>query len=130
MKLKYHSVVQKQGCRTLGEDEKMIAKEVWETAEMGNRNIRNGPWSGGELQVKRKRTSIEAWERQHQEMGVEIIRNGWSKHQKWVCKASEMGRQNIRNGLWSGRGTPCTEEAHQYRNLGKESIRKRIEDPS
>jgi hypothetical protein len=63
------------------------------------------------------------------EMGAEIIRNGSSKHQKCalVCKenpgtdethhnrsmckenirkrvrkASEMGRQNIRNGLWSG----------------------------
>jgi hypothetical protein len=42
MKLKYHSFVQKQSCRTLRKDEKVIAKEMRETSEMGNENIRNG----------------------------------------------------------------------------------------
>jgi hypothetical protein len=43
---------------------------------------------------------------------------------KEVREASEMSHQNIRNGPWSGRELQVREETHQYRNLGKESIRK------
>ena len=115
MKLKYHSVVQKQGCRTLRKDERVIAKEVREASEMSHQNIRNGPLPGGELQVERKRTNIEAWTRQHQKMGVEIIRNGSSKHQKWAL-------------VW--RGTPGTDETHQYRSMCKGNIRKWVRETS
>ena len=110
MKLKYHSVVQKQGCRTLRKDERVIAKEVREASEMSHQNIRNGPLPGGELQVREET-------HQYRTMGKGNIR-------KWVREASEMSHQNIRNGPWSGRELQVREETHQYRNLGKESIRK------